>query len=118
MNKIIIMICLFVFFTGCSVSEEFADYRNIKSDTKCDLDIYSQNLETNMKTKVIGDIAITDTGFTIFCDAKTVIKKIKDRACSIGADAIHLYDVKQPHILGSTCFQAKARFLIYTDKKN
>jgi hypothetical protein len=105
---------MFLIF-GCSTSDQYVRYQNIETPKpeNCKLDIFSENLELHKKTQVIGEISISDTGFSLGCDAETVIKKIKARACQEGADAIHLFNVKQPNWSKSTCFQASARFLKY-----
>lgn len=106
-----------VALAGCSTSDKFVRYvENTNSKpSNCALDVYSENLELNRKTKVIAEMSVTDTAFSVNCSASTVVQKIKEKACSEGADAIHLYDVVHPNWRGSTCFQAKARFLIYAD---
>ena len=113
--KMYLYLFAFVFLFACGTSDNVVKYsdKGVTKSSDCNLDIFSQNLATHKKTEVIGEISVQDTGFSLNCDSDTVIKKIKSKACQAGADAIHLYDIKHPHWSKSTCFQAKARFLIY-----
>ena len=100
---------------GCAPSQHYVEYQG-RQEAKvknCALDVYTQGLELHKKTQVIGEMQIVDTGFSVNCDAETVMKQIKAKACEEGAEAIHLYDIRHPSLSGSTCFQANARFLIY-----
>jgi hypothetical protein len=45
------------------------------------------------------------------------MRDIKQRACLEGAEAIQMHDIRHPTALGSTCFRAKARFLVYADSE-
>ncbi|RWU07927.1 hypothetical protein EGC76_11820 [Pseudidiomarina gelatinasegens] len=113
MKNIFVLILLTL--SGCSASNHYVRYQDgLESKSEnCAIDFYSENLELHRKTQVIGEIQIRDTGFSLSCDAETVIKQIKEKACTEGADAIHLYNVSHPSWRGSTCFQANARFLKY-----
>jgi hypothetical protein len=79
----------------------------------CNLDVYSEGLTVSENFKVIGEISVRDSGFTINCSQELVMSKIRNAACAADADAIQMFNVEPPSLLGSTCFQANARFLEY-----
>jgi hypothetical protein len=69
---------------------------------------------------LIGKISVQDTrsdssAFTLGCDEKTVIGTMRDKACSLGADAIKLYDIEpygwRDGGVWKACFEAKALIL-------
>ena len=99
---------------GCDVEETTIDYTtSMETGSACNLDVYSEGLTVSERFKVIGEISLRDTGFTINCSQDLVMSRIRTAACSAGADAIQMYNVQPPSLLGSTCFQANARFLKY-----
>ena len=108
-------IALAAALSSCGVSEHYVRYDkgHPQKPQGCAIDVYSQDLELHKKTRLIGEFKIEDTGFSVNCDAETVVQKLKAQACAEGADAIHLHNVQHPSWSGSTCFQATARFLVY-----
>lgn len=115
--KASLSIVLVVIVSGCATSQHYVKYQEGRESKEpdCAIDFYTQNLELNRKTQVIGEIRIADTGFSTNCDAESVMKTIKAKACEEGADAIQLFDVRHPSWSDSTCFQASARLLIYQE---
>lgn len=63
-------------------------------------------------TKVIGELRIGDTGFSVGCDLQQGISLVQDRARSVGADAAHIVSVREPDF-SSTCYRLTARLLQY-----
>ena len=99
---------------GCDVEETTVDYTtSTETGSACNLDVYSEGLTVSERFKVIGEISVRDTGFTINCSQDLVMSRIRTAACSADADAIQMYNVQPPSLMGSTCFQANARFLKY-----
>jgi len=99
---------------GCEPSVHVVDYSNDQvTGATCDLDIYSQGLTVSESFKVIGEISVRDTGFSLNCGKEVVMSKIKTAACEANADAVQLFNVEHPSWRSSTCFQADGRFLKY-----
>ena len=110
-----IMLCLVTLLSSCGGNIQEVMYQTEDTKSYCELDVFAKGLEINENMKVIGEFSFTDTGFTINCSAKTVMKKLNKAACDAGADAYQLTWTQPPN-LRSTCYQAKARFLKYRDK--
>lgn len=110
-----IIFCLVTLLSSYGGNIQEVMYQTEDTKSYCELDVFAQGLEVNENMKVIGEYSFTDTGFTINCGAKIVMKKLNKAACDAGADAYQLTWTQPPN-LRSTCYQAKARFLKYRDK--
>jgi len=82
----------------------------------CHIDVYYPGQTIPYQNKDIGYIKLGDTGFTIKCDREAMINLAKDKACSAGADAVHIHQIKTPD-LWSTCYRLEARMKKYTSVK-
>ena len=78
----------------------------------CDLDVYSQYDDIPFLTKVLAEIDVGDTGFSVNCSADDVMEVIEEEACAVGADAIRLTNIQYPDAR-STCFRTTALLLRY-----
>lgn len=105
---------------GCATSAPYVSYQagGIAKPEGCPINVYAEGLELHRKTVVLGEMQISDTGFSTNCGSEVAIKQFKSKACSIGADAFQLYNVRLPNIMSSTCYQAGARFLRYTETQD
>lgn len=102
------------FLISCQPSVKTVNYEiDGSSGATCELDVYSEGLTISEDFKVIGEIEVRDTGFSLNCGKEVVMSKIKNEACAVEANAIQMFDVVQPSWWGSTCFQANARFIKY-----
>lgn len=63
----------------------------------------------------IGQIRVSDTGFSTGCDSLTVINKIKNAALKAGGNAVLITEHKKPSIWGSSCHQMTAMVLNVSD---
>lgn len=76
------------------------------------VEVYFNDTEIPPGFSVLGEIHIGDTGFSTGCDLDAVVGIAKDKARSVGADAIYLELVAGPDI-SSTCYRITARVLRY-----
>ena len=112
--KKLLAILLLTFAVSCSPSVKTVNYGTAgQTASMCKLDVYSEGLTISETYKVLGEISVRDTGFSVNCGVDVVLNKIKTAACDSGADAIQLFNVIQPSWSGSLCFQANARFISY-----
>ena len=118
--KRLIISTMMIFICSCSASTPYVAYQSSGSSKPegCNIDVYIDGPELPRKTIVLGEMQIRDVGFNTNCGADVALKEFKSKACSIGADAIQLFNVRLPSITGSKCYQAGARFLMYTDVAN
>ena len=99
---------------GCEPSVKSVNYEQAgETPQMCELDVYAEGLTVSETYKVVGQVEVSDTGFSINCGQDVVMTKIKTKACEANADAIQMLWVSHPSWYGSTCFQAGARFLKY-----
>lgn len=64
--------------------------------------------------KKIGSVKVGDSGFTNDCGYNTVIDQAKAEARKAGGNGIKLTKVKEPSVLGSTCYRIQADiYIIY-----
>ena len=80
----------------------------------CELDVYSPGSPVPYSNTTVADVNFGDTGLSVNCGATRMMSVFRQRACSVGADAIQLYDVSSPD-LSSTCARGSARLLRYDD---
>lgn len=110
------LLALPFFLAGCtpfvrmSTTERFQP-RNAEN---CSIEIAGPGRAISRPTRRIGEISVGDTGLSTGCDAQSVINLIREKACSIGADAVSIYQERMPDLL-STCYRAKARLLKYSN---
>ncbi|RMH21752.1 MAG: serine protease [Gammaproteobacteria bacterium] len=83
---------------------------SVTTNKDCDVYVLQEGRHSKPQGIKVGTIHIGDTGFTLFgCDASSVLKKIKERACLAGANLIYITEWKEPDFW-STCYRAKADF--------
>ena len=85
-----IIFCLVTLLSSYGGNIQEVMYQTEDTKSYCELDVFAQGLEVNENMKVIGEYSFTDTGFTINCGAKIVMKKLNKAACDAGADAYQL----------------------------
>jgi S1-C subfamily serine protease len=93
---------------------QYSNSGNSKGEN-CQVDVFREGRPIDKEFKVLGEISAYDTGFSARCGEYDIVKIMKDKACFYGADAIQIYDVREPDFFGSTCWRAKARFLAYVN---
>lgn len=65
---------------------------------------------------LLGSIHAYDTGFSTRCDEAYVLGIFSEEGRMLGADVINITEERQPDFW-STCYQAKAQFLHFKDRK-
>ena len=99
---------------ACAPSVKTVNYKTAgQTEGMCELDVFSEGLTVSESYKVLGEVSVRDTGFSINCGEDVIMNNIKTAACEAGADGIQLFNVTHPAWYASTCFQADARFLSY-----
>ncbi len=63
----------------------------------------------------LGDIIIRDSGLTLVCDYETVVGLASDKARALGANALRIYEHRQPSMWLSSCHQIRAKALRLPD---
>jgi hypothetical protein len=63
----------------------------------------------------IGQVRISDTGFSTNCDSLTVINRIKNEARKAGGNAVLITKHKKPSVWGSSCHQMTATVMNVSD---
>jgi hypothetical protein len=126
-NKINFLITLLIlcgataFLSGCVSGISRTGYRlpadqasdeitNHPIAIKCDAH-YSTN-----DVVLLGSIHAYDTGFSTRCDEEYVLGIFCEEGRILGADVINITEERQPDVW-STCYQAKAQFLRFKDRK-
>jgi hypothetical protein len=70
--------------------------------------LVNQNEKVPADFKFIGELKISDSGFSTDCGYSKVISDAKESAKKSGANLIHLTEVIKPN-LGSSCYRIKAK---------
>ena len=89
--------------------------------TKCQLDVYQPGTPVPYSYTTVADVSLGDTGLSTDCDSMKMMSVFRERACSVGADAIQLYDVQNPDVsvvhgyVINTCASGSARLIAYDD---
>jgi hypothetical protein len=76
----------------------------------CEMFFLRQRPESTSRGTKVASTNTRGTGDPTACSAKRVIEVLRERACSIGADAVYIYSWRSPHTWGGTCYWAKADF--------
>lgn len=101
------ILALFVIIglTGCSFTykEIYTPVSNITSrNASGKIVVYEKGEAVDREHKIIGTLALKESGTTLRCGYHDALILIKERAREIGADAIAITDIKRPSF-GSTC---------------
>jgi hypothetical protein len=81
-------------------------------DPSAPVDIFRDSREIPRSAHTVGEVRVSDTGFSMGCGYDAVLSRILDRARAEGADAVYLAQVNEPDLL-STCYRITARLLVY-----
>ncbi len=99
---------------SCAAKVNQVDYATAPTrPLNCPLDIYPPGTPVPYAVTTLAEVSVGDTGFSVGCDSTNMMRIMRERACEVGADAIQLYDVREPSF-SSTCFQGAARLLRYS----
>jgi len=111
-----------ILVSGCAAGITRTGYQLPKGQTSKDLQRCPIAIQCNAKydtndVEVLGSIHAYDTGLSTDCDEAYVLDIFCREACMVGADLINITEEKQPNILTSTCYRAKAVFLRFKDRE-
>lgn len=67
------------------------------------------------ESKRIGQIIVYDKGFATGCSEPEIVTLLTREACLISANVVNLYNITEPSVFGSTCFQTYADFFKMDD---
>ncbi len=73
--------------------------------------LYSTNQDTVVKGEILGEVKVSDAGFTINCDSASVISYIVEKARKMGGNAIYITKHLRPS-MASSCHQMLANVLL------
>jgi S1-C subfamily serine protease len=76
------------------------------------VDVYVDDSKIPPGVTLLGELRVGDSGFSTGCDLNTVMSIVKDKARSVGADAVYVVRVTEPDF-SSTCYRVRARLLKY-----
>lgn len=116
MKKLFILPSL-LFFVSCatSVSTKLAQHNYPALLEQDSIFILDENENLPANSQFIGDIKIGDSGFTTDCGYNKVIEDATTTARKAGANIIKIENLKDPSLLGSTCYRLKAKIYRNTD---
>lgn len=77
----------------------------------CDLVVVPPTESIVGRGRVIGEMKVGDSGFSVNCDFDNAMRLLRRKACAVGADGVHLWLVFEPSIV-STCYRVHARFFV------
>ncbi len=115
MKKLILLTPVLCLLASCSpkVTSTMYDFHpSLPPETPVKV-FYKEDLPTG--SKEIGQVRVSDTGFSTGCDSLTVISKIKNEARKAGGNAVLITEHKKPSIWGSSCHQMTAMVLTVSD---
>jgi hypothetical protein len=99
------VLCLLVSCSPKVTSTMTKTYPSLSSDTPVKV-FYKENIPAG--SEEIGQVRISDTGFSTDCDSLTVISRIKHEARKAGGNAVLITEHRKPSIWGSSCHQMTA----------
>jgi outer membrane lipoprotein SlyB len=121
LKTILILCCAFILLSGCASGISRTGYRLPAGKPPADIATRlivvkrDAHYDTNEVT-VLGSIHAYDTGFSTRCDESYVLSIFSEEGRILGADVINLTEEEEPNFW-SSCYQAKAQFLRFKDRK-
>ena len=111
-----------VFLSGCATGISRSGYSKPSGPPPSDIASRPIVIQCNAQydphdVVVLGSIHAYDTGFSTRCDEPYILGIFCEEGRILGADVVNITEEKQPSIWGSTCYQAKAQFLRFTDRE-
>ena len=73
--------------------------------------------EVPENSKYIGELKISDSGFTTDCGYEKIMNEAKIEAKKLGGNIIQVIEIKEPQKWGSTCYRLKAKIFRNLDSK-
>jgi hypothetical protein len=104
--------------TGCTPSVTRTGYAanaSASSGHGCHVAVKRGSELGPTEVDALGEIDITDSGFSTSCDETVVIGLLRREACAAGADIANIVEEHRPD-MSSTCYRARARFLRLRDR--
>jgi hypothetical protein len=99
-------------FASCAPGLRRMGYDANPSGGRCHLKILTEDNSLD-PAKKIGTLDVYDNGFSVGCSEQAVMDIVVHEGCGIGATVANLYNIQQPSVFGSTCFQTSVDF--YSD---
>jgi len=105
MKDVLIVFCL-VFICGCAPSIKRSGYvlPLTPPPSHCKVEIVRNSQDLREEDK-LGTMIVYDNGLAVQCSENIITEIIRDEACRLGAKVVNLYNIKEPSVFGSTCFQ-------------
>lgn len=104
-----------LFIASCSSATKFIptkDYAYEPKAADCSVDIFMPGESIDKKSETLGLFSVHDSGLSVDCGLQSGINKSKQKACSLGADAVQFTSIKEP-TSASTCFRIQANIVKY-----
>lgn len=112
--KKIVLASILVLLTSCGAS-----VKSHFTETRTPLTIEDKVAFLDLKNEVpkgaikLGSAKYGDTGFSVDCDFDTNLNSARKLARANGANIVKVTEVKEPSILGSSCYRIKVDFYYY-----
>lgn len=108
---------LILFCVSCSTSIKTQNFGSALSPLPDDAEIVvmAETDAAPANAIKLGKVRIGDSGFTTKCDYNTVIEQAKQEARKTGGNALKITKLKEPTVLGSTCYRIEADILKIRD---
>lgn len=110
------LIVSFLVLSGCSpkiASNITKSYAALPAESPVEVFYTKSNLP--VKSEVLGNVSVKDSGMSTKCDSSTVINKIKNEARKVGGNAVVIEKHTRPSNWGSSCHQMEALVLNVSD---
>ena len=114
---VFVFLSVAILLGGCTAAVRYvpSGEQGVQREWTAPVDIYHEAEDVPPGSAAIGALSIGDTGFSIECDAHTVLRLLKEKARQQGADAAYILSFRTPDAW-STCYRLKARLLRYPDR--
>jgi hypothetical protein len=109
--KKLLFLATIILLASCSasISTKLANENYPKLNDENQIIVLEKEDVLPSNSEFIGDIKIGDSGFTMNCGYDKVIADATTAARSAGANLVQLIEVKEPSLLGSSCYRIKAK---------
>lgn len=104
------------FIFGCTTTGSYIERKSLAAkSTTCDPVVFMPGENIKKDFEILGTFSVQEAGLSVRCGWDDTLQKNKEKACSVGADAIQFINVVTPSI-NSTCYTSNANFIHFKNK--
>lgn len=114
--KIIFATSILIFQTSCSTMATMNVVNSLDNPNApqfyTQVEVFKSPDQIPTQYEVIGQVSVSDTGFSVDCGFSSMVKSIQEKAVVAKADGAYFKEIRPPSVW-STCYQGTADLIVY-----